>query len=76
MREQRLEGVADAIDFAATVESEVVWCEFAVLRQIAGCARRGDAKARHQIRAANLAEEVETEINIGEAFALRLVQRF
>ena len=70
MVKQRYEGVANAVNLAAAVESDVFGREFAIQRQIARCACRGDAEARHQVRAANLAEEVKAEVDISEAFAL------
>lgn len=68
--------LADSVDFAAAVELDVLWGYLPVQRQVSCGSSQCHTESTGQIGAANLSQEVEPEVDIGQPFALDMAQAF
>ena len=72
--EDRGERLDDTVDLVAAVEGDVLRRDFPVQRQVACRACRSHAEALNQVRATDLTEEVEPEVDVGQPLALGVAQ--
>lgn len=66
--------LAYAVDLVATIEFNVLRCDFPVKSQIASCPCRRHTEALNQVWAPNITEEVELEVDVGQPLALGKAQ--
>ncbi len=74
MLENWSEASANTVDFAAAIELYVFRGDLSIQGEVSCCSRRSNLEPADEVRTADLTEEVESEINVGQPFTLSMAQ--